>query len=63
MSREVVDVVRDAFDKANRSDEFQAMLRKYLCQFWNPTGDELQAWAIRKHAADGEIAKQLSLKP
>ena len=63
MSRQVVDVVRDAFDQAHRSDEFQAMLRKYLCQFWSPSGDELQAWAARKNVADGEIAKQLGLKP
>lgn len=63
MSKDVVGPLRDAFDKAHRSDEFQAMLRKFLCQFWNPSGDELLAWAARKHVADGEIAKRLGLKP
>jgi tripartite-type tricarboxylate transporter receptor subunit TctC len=63
MSKELVNTLHDAFDKAHRSDEFQAMLKKLLCQFWNASGEELQVWAAKKHMADGEIAERLSLKP
>lgn len=63
MSPEVVKVLRDAFDTAHKTEEFQSALKKFLCQFWNPSGKDLDDWASQKHEADRKMALALNLKP
>lgn len=51
MSKDVVTILLDAFDKAHRSDEFQAALGKFLRQSRHPSGDELQV--VLQEQCDG----------